>query len=216
MFRSKQFLIVSVAVVGLLAGLSLVLLKTGKQEPESGLSEPVQKDGSETSPQVLGPTSTEDVINADINAQNLGDWSTFLSLRTAKSGLPESRDVWALLKEHQYNDFPEEDFLANINSARLVGVKALPATFRIPTIGEYIAKFGDARAFYVSIEYDLRRERNALFQGVNYRLYILAPESGQWVIVEASEAPLKELVDAGLEFGTTEEQEMLRVREEHR
>jgi len=56
---------------------------------------------------------------------------------------------------------------------------------------------------FFKIEYQLKKENRAFYNGVNYRLYVLAAEEGRWVIVE--EAPVHRMVEAGYGFGTPEE-----------
>jgi len=53
----------------------------------------------------------EEVIKADIIAQNNHDLSTYLSLRTTKVGSPENRNEIMILREK----YPEYDILQNTN-----------------------------------------------------------------------------------------------------
>lgn len=149
--------------------------------------------------------SPESVIDADILAQNNHDWSRFLQLRSANPKAPENVRDWTMLRAKH----PENDFMRNIVSAKRIGIHelALVAAAPLTRLGEYLALYGEVKVFYVGIEYELKKETRAFYDGVNYRLYVLAPEAGRWVIVEASEAPVRRLVEEGYGFRTAEERD---------
>ncbi|MBC8448530.1 MAG: SpoIID/LytB domain-containing protein [Chloroflexi bacterium] len=153
----------------------------------------------------------EAVIEADIAAQDSHDWSTFLCLRTAQAGPPESRSNHAFLGGGKGLPRP---VLQDIVSARLVAAQPLPlhVAAGLTRMDRYLALYGQARAYVVAIDYQLEEQSQQFYNGVNYRLYVLAPEEGQWVIVEASEVPLHRVVEAGYGFGTLEEGKALRLQ----
>lgn len=153
-----------------------------------------------------------DIIKTDIAAQNNHDWPAFLSIRTAKPGPPENRMDYEVLRKK----YPENDFIQNIITARLVGIKAFPAGLvaGITKMDKYLELYDEVKTYYVGIEYQLKKENRAFYNGVNYRLYVLGPEQESWVIVEASEMPVHLMIEAGYGFGTEEEKIALRIQEE--
>ncbi|MDI6602582.1 MAG: hypothetical protein QME57_00480 [Patescibacteria group bacterium] len=153
-----------------------------------------------------------DIIKTDIVAQNNHDWPTFLSIRTAKPGPPENRMDYEVLREK----YPENDFIQNIITARLVGIKALPPSLvaGLTRMDKYLELYGEVKTYYVGIEYQLKKENRAFYNGVNYRLYVLGPEEESWVIVEAFEMPVHLMIEAGYGFGTEEEKIALRIQQE--
>ncbi len=167
---------------------------------------------SRDAPSSAATNPAEAVIQADIAAQAAHDAASFLNLRSAKPEAPENRNDWANLRRK----YPADDFIENILTARLIALKPVPLQVAagLTHMAEYLQTYGDAQAYYVAIDYRLRKEIRAHYNGVNYRLYVLAPEEGQWVIVEASEAPVAQMVKAGLGFGTPEEQVALGIQSE--
>ncbi|MDH7486500.1 MAG: hypothetical protein QHJ81_09535 [Anaerolineae bacterium] len=78
----------------------------------------------------------------------------------------------------------------------------------------YLALYGQVRAYVVAIDYHLRQQSRHFHEGVNFRLYVLAPEEGHWVIVEASEIPPHRAAEAGYGLGTAEEEKTQRSQAE--
>lgn len=148
-------------------------------------------------------TLPEAVILQDVEAQDAHDWEKFLSLRTTVVEAPENRDILALFIEHNFKCFP----LANVVSAELIGVKEIP--YELASIwtamDEYAKFYEDVAAYYVAISYTVKQETKYIYNGVNYRLYILGVEAGRWVIVEVSVPPIHLITEAGVGFGTPEE-----------
>jgi hypothetical protein len=155
----------------------------------------------------------EAIIKADVSAQNNRDWSTFLDIRTAKSGPPESRVDWVKIKE---TDPVAADMMNNIIKAELVGIKPLPLDLvgDITRIDKFFELYDELNAYYVAIYYQVKIEGRGFLNGVNYRLYILGLEEGHWVIVQASEAPVHRMIEAGYGFGTLEEKTALEIQRE--
>jgi len=106
--------------------------------------------------------------------------------------------------------------IENIEKAQLVGIKPLPLNLAggLTRIDKYLELYRQIRAYYVGIDYKLKQEKRHLYNGVNYRLYILGQEKGNWVIVEASESPVHRMIEAGYGFGTPEEKIALRIQKE--
>ena len=156
--------------------------------------------------------SPVDVIRADVTAQNNHDWSTFLAIRTPKAGPPENRNDWIKVR----NINPEADIMKNIVTVQLAGIKPLPFSLAegLTRMDKYLDLYSEVRAYYVAIDYRLKEENRSFYNGVNYRFYVLASEEGNWVIVEASEAPVHRMIEAGYGFGTPEEMTALRIQEE--
>ncbi|MGQ9560204.1 MAG: SpoIID/LytB domain-containing protein [Candidatus Oleimicrobiaceae bacterium] len=165
----------------------------------------------QTTKHAIPKPTPESVIEADVAAQNSHDWSAFLSIRTAKAGPPENRVDYQVLKEK----YPENDFMQNIVTARLVGIKALPLSLLegLTRTDKYLELYAEVKAYYVGIEYQLKKENRAFYNGVNYRLYVLAPEEKHLAMVEASEAPVFRMVESGYGFDTPDANIALMIQE---
>ncbi|MBM4432149.1 MAG: hypothetical protein FJ026_17640, partial [Chloroflexi bacterium] len=185
---SRQSLL---ALIGLLV---LVAPQAGRAPPRPAVALAVWTDRS--CDKVGAPLSPEAVIAADVAAQDRHEGATFLCLRTAQAGPPESRSNYAFLWGERG---PPHPVLPEIVSARLVAARALPLHVAegLTRLDRYLALYGQARAYVVAIDYHLEEQSWHLHDGVNFRLYVLAPEDRRWVIVEASEVPLHRVVEAG-------------------
>lgn len=163
-----------------------------------------------TSPKVnnslatLSPVTTETpetIIAEDIKAQQNHDLNAYLSLRTNNSISSEQIDVIKNTSKDGLN--PE------VEQAKLVGLKQLPEKLAEEVAGHsmdlYITAWPDVRAYYVAIDYKLKKETRWYYNGVNYRLYILALDNNKWVVVEASMAPINQIVKTGNGFGGNDE-----------
>lgn len=152
----------------------------------------------------------EEVIKADIKAQNNHDLSTYLSLRTTKVGLPENRDSIMIFREK----YPEYDILQYINKAELIELKEIPFYLigNIRKMEEYITLYSQIKVYYVCINYYLKSESQYIFNGVNYLLYILIFEKENWLINEISEPCLNQIIETGYGFGTLEEEKALQIQ----
>ena len=152
----------------------------------------------------------EEVIKADIKAQNNNDLSTYLSLRTTKVGPPENRNEIMILREK----YPEYDILQNTVKAQVVGIKSIPLSLveSITKIDEYFNIYSEIEAYYVAIDYQLESENQYVYNGVNYRLYLLALEEDQWVIIQISHIPVHRMIEEGYGFGTEEEKVALKIQ----
>jgi len=152
----------------------------------------------------------EEVIKADIIAQNNHDLSTYISLRTTRVGPPENRNEIMILREK----YPEYDILQNINKAELIELKEIPFYLigNIRKMEEYITLYSQIKAYYVCINYYLKSKSQYIFNGVNYLLYILIFEKGNWLIYEISEPCLNQIIEAGYGFRTLEEEKALQIQ----
>ena len=138
----------------------------------------------------VGLLAPGDVIRADIRAQNTHDWSTFLALRSESDYAQQNR---YLLEKLRGSEAPQDDFFANIISARLVAAKPLPPTM-VSAVG--------CRAqtvYYVAVNYTVATERGSLRNGINYRLYGLTLENSRWAIVEVLDTTVEGLRMLGIE-----------------
>ena len=164
-------------------------------------------------PPVLAASSMgpEAVIRAEVVAQEAGDRVAFVSLRTTKPGTPENRDDLALFMEQK----PDCGLLSNVIRAELQGIQDLPINLvaTLTTMGRYRTLYDEVAAYYAAIFYEVRTESNYGYNGVNYRLYVLGLEQGQWVIVEVSLIPIYRVLEAGYGFGTQEEKVALWIQE---
>lgn len=143
----------------------------------------------------------ETVIAEDIGAQQNHDLNTYLSLRTNN---PLSSEQIEVVKNANRDVIAPE-----VVQAKLVGVEQLPEMVAEGVAGHsidlYDTVWADVRVYYVAIDYRLTTETRWYYNGVNYRLYILALDNNRWVVVEASMAPINLIVRAGYGFGSNDE-----------
>lgn len=209
--------IISVAIIAVLAILGSIAYKVINRD----VNEEIEKQSMDVSPKeskdqsemlVANKLMPEDVIQADVIAQNDHNQATFLSIRTSKEGVPENK----LDLKRLWERYPQCNALKNIVSAKLVGIKPLPLNLvaSLTNIAKYLDLYSKLKVYYVAIDYRFKKERRHLYNGVNYRLYVLGLEEDRWVIVEASEPPVYRLIEAGYSFGTPEERIAARIQEE--
>ena len=148
----------------------------------------------------------EDIIAQDIAAQNNHDINSFLSLRPSGTDFPEDRSVY----QNIWRTNPQDNFIYNIISAKLVGERAIPLEVaeKVTNIESFLQKDSVVKTFYVAIDYKVKVESKYLYNGTNYRFYLLAFDHGKYSIVEASSAPVPLLESLGFGFGTTAERKV--------
>jgi len=142
------------------------------------------------------------IIEEDIRAQNDHDTTTFLSLRTDTCGA-QNRNIFRKL----WREKPGSNFMLNLISAKLVGLKRIPFNvarnfFQLETLTKCYRRLA---CFYVAIDYRLKRETTYMYDGTNYRLYMLGYQKHRWSVLEASQAPIESIRKWGYGFETEEE-----------
>jgi len=154
-------------------------------------------DNKKESPQDI---ALQNIIKADIASQNSHNFEDFLGLRSENKTMPESKYNYLSI----YNSQKKEGifFMDRIVSAKIVGIKEIPLKPGGVITGPFKYPFDEMRMFYVGIDYTVTWEDKYIFNGINYRLYVLGKEGGKWVIIEASSAPSDILVRAGYGLGT--------------
>jgi hypothetical protein len=159
---------------------------------------------------LVNSLTSEEVIKADIIAQNNHDLEIYFSLRTMKIYHTESKDSIMIFKER----YPEYDILRYINKAELMELKEIPFYLigNIRKMEEYITLYSQIKVYYVCINYYLKSESQYIFSGVNYLLYILIFEKENWLINEISEPCLNQIIETGYGFGTLEEEKALQIQ----
>jgi|GEM_PF-1232687 len=151
-------------------------------------------------------TLPESVVLADIAAQNVGDWDTYLKLRTEMPGAPENISNYKVLWQQE-----KAGIRGNVVSARLDSFKSIPFDFARELVGSsyYFDTLTSPQAFYVILDYEVRTEDKYVCNGPNARLYILDHGDDGWKIVQVSEPPITALVNNGFGVGSDAEQEMV-------
>ncbi len=149
------------------------------------------------------------IIAEDIQAQNDRDTTTFLSLRTDTCGA-QNRNVFRTLWRQE----PRSNFMLDLISAKLVDLKRIPLNvarnfFQLETLTKCYLRLA---CFYVAIDYHLKRETTYMYDGTNYRLYILGLHKDRWFILEASQAPIESLRRWGYGFETEQEKEAEKIQ----
>ncbi len=156
--------------------------------------------------QAFGSNLPQEIISQDIAAQNNHDINSFLSLRPSGTDFPEDRSVY----QNIWRTNPQDNFIYNIISAKLVGEKAisLDVAEKVTNIESYLQEDSVVKAFYVAIDYSVKVETKYLYNGTNYRFYVLVLDHGKYFIAEASSAPVPLLGSLGFGFGTTTERKV--------
>jgi len=75
-----------------------------------------------------------------------------------------------------------------------------------------VLQISEIEGYYVAIEYQLESENQYIYNGVNYRLYLLALKEDQWVIIQISHIPIHRMIEEGNGFGTSEEKIILKIQ----
>jgi hypothetical protein len=152
----------------------------------------------------------EDVIAAEIRAQNEQRWDT----------LP---DHWVAQEQAVLRTFftNADDRMAGrgyfaIQSARLVRLRELLAKDIAPVVDitQYQQQYQAVKFFYAAIEYQVTHEDKYHYNGTNYRLMIVVREQDAWRLAQMSEAPVEAIVAVGKGFGKSEEVAAIKVRTE--
>lgn len=151
-------------------------------------------------------TRPASAIAEDVRAQDNGDWSAFLALRADAEGTPEDAANYAALwGEGGY------DLRANVRSARLEGVTAIPFDVARRIIGEscYFDHLRSPQAFYGIVDYGVAAENKFIVNGPNARLWIIDYTNGVWQILQVSEPPIGALIANGYGLGSPAERDLL-------
>lgn len=136
-----------------------------------------------------------------VAAEDTHDWDALLAL-TASC---DRADLAAFLA----NDQNRAQYLGvfNIEWAALVEVKELPERIAagVADVAHYRGLYGQAVVFYAGVCYQVRNEDRYYYNGVNYRLAVVVPESGEWRLAESSAAPVERLAAGEAAFGSGSE-----------
>jgi len=96
--------------------------------------------------------------------------------------------------------------LLNIRKARLLKWKEIPYDYAdnyLPS--RYMEQFGNKKAFYVAVDYQVYHEDEYHINGVNYIFVVLALEDNNWKIVTDQLVPVNSIISDGYGFGTEDE-----------
>jgi len=151
-------------------------------------------------------------LEAYVTAQSNSDWESLLEL-TVEAQRAQRKAFLA----NDENKLQHRGYF-NIIEAQLVEAKELPERFARGTadLDRYTSQYGDARVFYVGVDYRVHHEDKYHFNGVNYRIAVLVREEGAWRVAQFSGAPVEWLADSEVAFGTASERtaaEVLRARD---
>lgn len=158
--------------------------------------------------------SPESIITKDVKAQKNQDDVTYINLRSTNEMAAECQSIIKTIKTNQ----PENDVMKDVVNADIVGIKELPDNIasRFINLSLYRNVWSEVKTYYVGINYSVKNESRWFYNGVNYRLYVLALENNQWVIVESAMAPSDLIVNTGYGFSTQDEKtaiDILKYRE---
>ncbi len=131
------------------------------------------------------------VIRDFVSAQNAHDWTVFLGLWTqeeqkyykdffAYSDNEKNKNGYFSIKSAKLTDIRE---IENARSA-LSDVASVDLPYEIESglDSDVSEKYGDFRLFIAKTEYSLEKEFWDYREGLNYRVFVLVPESGTWKV----------------------------------
>lgn len=176
----------------------------------------------ETPEATLSPTATatpsetaelpETVVSAFIEAQDEGDWDSFVSLWTTEEQR-YYRDFFA----YKDNETERNGYFA-IQSAQTIGLYEIKdfakmlADFSVSSLPFDVAdgfnfydtleRYLDVKLIIAKADYHLSREFWDYREGVNYRVLVLVPENGEWRVIQDYQG----YPSAGSYFGDTIEE----------
>ncbi|EJQ55607.1 hypothetical protein A6279_02890 [Bacillus wiedmannii] len=119
---------------------------------------------------------------------------------------------------HHSDNLRHEDTISNVTKSSLIKVKQLPlqkASQYIPRLSQYISKFEaeNVQVYYVSARYEVKKENPYQLNGMNYFMQVFIQQGGEWRIAESIVAPTDQIVANGDGFGTKQEKEYGKRRE---
>ncbi|WP_152541259.1 hypothetical protein [Kallotenue papyrolyticum] len=161
---------------------------------------------------MASPSKAEDVLRDYVKLMDKQGWNQISSYWVSRL----RPDFEAFLTDSQNQ--ASATGLFNIQSARLVELKRLPADIveAYVNLDSYVSEFGNAQVFYIGINYKVKQEDKYHYNGANYRLATLVHEEGQWRLVEFSNAPVENLVTDLQGFGSVAESAALKADKAHR
>lgn len=161
---------------------------------------------------MASPSKAEDVLRDYVKLMDKQGWNQISSYWVSRL----RPDFEAFLTDSQNQ--ASATGLFNIQSARLVELKRLPADIveAYVNLDSYVSEFGNAQVFYIGINYKVKQEDKYHYNGANYRLATLVHEEGQWRLVEFSNAPVENPVTDLQGFGSVAESAALKADKAHR
>jgi len=189
-----------------------VLIERGSTFAQSAMIAPIVSTphGDDRTPGsvdvVPNAIAAERVVESDLNAQDVGDWSAYLGLRTRNTAAPENAYSYEALWAQGGSGIR-----GNVTSAALDTIRPIPfsvARRAIDTSG-YVETLEAPICFYVVVQYGVLREDKFLTAGPNARIYVLERAGDEWKIVQVSEPVLETLIGGGFGTGSAAELEIL-------
>ncbi|MEJ8546199.1 SpoIID/LytB domain-containing protein [Brevibacillus borstelensis] len=132
-------------------------------------------------------------------------------------------DFWVEQLRNEMKDFYENEEneqeklgIFNVKSAKMVDMKELSDEIAATStdIDYYRSQYDTVATYYVATDLLVHEEDKYHMNGVNYQLYVLAKEKGEWRILEVSDAPVENFVEWGVGFGTKDEKSLAKVYKE--
>ncbi|MBL0389194.1 SpoIID/LytB domain-containing protein [Tumebacillus sp. ITR2] len=159
---------------------------------------------SHVAPATLAAQNPEDVLKNRIKFVNDKNWGAFLDT-SVDADKP-------ILNQFLQSDISRKnkDGVFAIQNAKVVGVKelSLDESSNYAALSKYIEKYGQAKVYYVAVDYKVDKESKYFLNGINYFLAITVPENGTWKVAEFSSAPVDTITSRKQGFGTTDENQM--------
>lgn len=164
---------------------------------------------NQNAPIISTESTPESIIASDIKAQQQQDYKTYLAIRSTNEVATECQSIISAIQRNQ----PENDVMKDVVSAELSRIKSIPNNIasNYTNMCQYNNTWKQVKAYYVAINYKVSKENRWFYNGVNYRLYILALENNHWVIVEVAMAPTIRIVSDGYGFDDVDEQKALNI-----
>lgn len=153
--------------------------------------------------QVVHALSPAAVIDAGVIAENANDWVNYPSnwVEELQAPLHEFLSDAANAANHVG--------ILNVKSAKFVSKREVPleVASAFTNVPRYVAQYGQAKVYYVAVDYTVFEETKYYLNGTNYRLAVIVPQNGEWKLAEFSDAPVESLVALGYGFDTPDERQ---------
>lgn len=126
----------------------------------------------------------EDVIQKMVSLENIQSWEEF-----TYCWIEDEREEFnSLFSDSRY--LQENEGVICVTSAEIYSLNEIPEEY-IPGIileDEQYNKFAEKKYFLVGIDYEVSNVSKYFYNGVNYRLVIMAKENGEWKVAGRQDA----------------------------
>lgn len=151
----------------------------------------------------------EKVVYQEIAAENSNSWSDLSNYR-----VEDQKEIMLSFIGNKEN---KDNFIGiyNIKSAKITEIKEIPlvSARKFIDVNKYLEKYKDIKVFYVGIDYNVNKESMFYYNGVNYRLAVVAMENGQWKLAEMGDVPVDDIITSKIGFESSDEKIAVRIHQ---